>query len=92
MVTKKILFSALKKYRTLKRTFENDISTSERCFKEDSLNELITTEEIRLRANKPLMIQNEKGSFFVNLEGRLTANRMNLFYVSQEQIAKRWNL
>jgi len=29
------------------------------------LNELITTEEIRLRANKPLMIQNEKGSFFV---------------------------
>ncbi|HOM03079.1 MAG TPA: stage III sporulation protein AA [Acetivibrio sp.] len=52
------------------------------------LTELMTTEEIRLRANKPLMIQNDAGSFFVNSDGRLTTNRINLFYVSQEQIAK----
>lgn len=59
-----------------------------RCHKKVPVTELMTTEEIRLRANKPLMIQNEKGSFFVNLDGRLTTNRLNLFYVSQEQIAK----
>jgi len=51
------------------------------------LNELITTEEIRLRANKPLMIQNEKEAFCQF--GRKTYSKQDeSFYVSQEQIAK----
>ncbi|NLP14781.1 MAG: stage III sporulation protein AA [Clostridium sp.] len=53
-----------------------------------SLMDLMTTEELRLRANKPLMLQNSKGSFFINTEGKLTESRANLFYVNQEQIIK----
>ncbi|MFZ5987145.1 MAG: stage III sporulation protein AA [Bacillota bacterium] len=53
-----------------------------------SLMDLITLEEIRLRANKPVMLQNSKGSFFLNSEGKLTDSKLNLFYVTQEQIMK----
>lgn len=75
------------------RSFERDIlrliSQEIRCVIEKvGLADLMTTEEIRLRANKPLMIQNSKGSYFVNMEGKLTTSRANLFYVTQEQIIK----
>ncbi|HPT92076.1 MAG TPA: stage III sporulation protein AA [Acetivibrio sp.] len=56
--------------------------------KKVSLVDLMTTEELRLRANKPLMLQNSRGSFFLNSEGKLTESRANLYYVSQEQIIK----
>jgi len=89
MVTKEDFVFSVEKVQNFEKDILRMISPQVRdVLKKIPLNELITTEEIRLRANKPLMIQNEKGSFFVNLEGRLTANRMNLFYVSQEQIAK----
>ncbi|GAE87642.1 stage III sporulation protein AA [Acetivibrio straminisolvens] len=89
MVTKEDCIFSVEKLQC----FEKDIlrmicSPIRDVIKKVPVTELMTTEEIRLRANKPLMIQNEKGSFFVNLDGRLTTNRLNLFYVSQEQIAK----
>ncbi len=45
-------------------------------------------EEIRLRAEKPLMIQNRSGDWFVDYNGNLTCSLANLRYVSQEEIIK----
>jgi len=88
MVTKEDFVFSVEKVQNFEKDILRMISPQVRdVLKKIPLNELITTEEIRLRANKPLMIQNEKETFFVNLEGRLTANRMNLFYVSfQDEI------
>lgn len=54
--------------------------------------ELASLEEIRIRAGKPVMLQNKRGSFFLNCEGRLTNNKLNLFYINQEQILKTLSL
>ena len=54
--------------------------------------ELVSLEEIRIRAGKPVMLQNIRGSFFLNCEGRLTNNKFNLFYINQEQILKTLSL
>lgn len=45
-------------------------------------------EEIRLRADKPLMIQNYQDDWFVSKDGRLTKDNVNLHIVRQEQIIK----
>lgn len=50
--------------------------------------ELVNLEEIRIRAGKPVMLQNRRGSFFLNCNGKLTNNKFNLFYMNQEQILK----
>ena len=52
------------------------------------LSELMTVEELRLRANKPLMVQNSRGNFFLNCEGRLVHERVNLFYVYPVLVTK----
>ncbi|HHV28595.1 stage III sporulation protein AA [Acetivibrio mesophilus] len=75
------------------QSFEKDILRMicpqiREVLKRIAVTELMTAEEIRLRANKPLMVQSKMGSFFVNLDGKLTTSRINLFYVSQEQIIK----
>lgn len=51
-------------------------------------NQLNTLEEIRLRANKPLIIQNSIGDWFVNNDGSLSINAENSFIVSQADILK----
>lgn len=50
--------------------------------------ELVNLEEIRIRALKPVMLQNRRGRFFLNCDGKLTNNKFNLFYMDQEQILK----
>ncbi|TYQ13362.1 UNVERIFIED_CONTAM: stage III sporulation protein AA [Acetivibrio alkalicellulosi] len=50
--------------------------------------EFNTLEEIRLRSGKPLMLENIRGSFFLNYEGRLTTKKGNLFYITSEHILK----
>jgi stage III sporulation protein AA len=49
---------------------------------------LKTVEEIRLRANKPLMIQNYHGDWFVDEFGNLTQVYRNLYMVKQVEILK----
>ncbi|HOA97596.1 MAG TPA: stage III sporulation protein AA, partial [Acetivibrio saccincola] len=50
--------------------------------------ELVNLEEIRIGALKPVMLQNRRGRFFLNCDGKLTNNKFNLFYMDQEQILK----
>jgi stage III sporulation protein AA len=45
-------------------------------------------EEIRLRSNKPLMIENRFGDWFVSREGQLTKDLRNEFIVNREQVEK----
>ncbi|MCX7747492.1 MAG: stage III sporulation protein AA [Clostridia bacterium] len=45
-------------------------------------------EEIRLRANKPLMIKNSQGECFLDMEGNMTAKTNRAFVVSQGEIIK----
>lgn len=52
---------------------------------QDSLNSI---EEIRLRAGKPLMIQNASGEWFVDAGGGLARKQGNSFIVRQEEIIK----
>lgn len=47
-----------------------------------------TVEEIRLRANKPLMMQNCYGDWFVGKDGSLTQAKENLYIVEQGEILK----
>jgi len=47
-----------------------------------------TIEEIRLRANKPLMIQNCCGDWFVKADGALTGTNADAFVVSQSEIIR----
>ncbi|MDQ2085299.1 stage III sporulation protein AA [Herbivorax sp. ANBcel31] len=75
------------------RSFERDIlmflcNDLKDAFKKANPLELVSLEEIRLRAGKPVMIQNRRGSFFFSREGKITNNRFNLFYASQEHILK----
>jgi len=53
-----------------------------------AVRDLMYTEEIRLRVNKPVMIQNDKGSFFLEATGELKIRPENPVYVNQEQIIK----
>ena len=50
--------------------------------------ELCIVEEIRLRAGKPLMIQNYEGDRFVRTDGSTSRYMENLFIVPQEEIIK----
>lgn len=50
--------------------------------------DLESLEEIRLRAEKPLMLINRRGDWFVDLSGSLTRSSSNLRLVSQEEIIK----
>ncbi|HHX17848.1 MAG TPA: stage III sporulation protein AA [Clostridium sp.] len=75
------------------RSFEKDILKFLCCELKEVLIkvnpfELVNLEEIRIRAGKPVMLQNRRGSFFLNCEGKLTNNKFNLFYMDQEQILK----
>ena len=45
-------------------------------------------EEIRLRSNQPLIIQNSKREWFVSYDGNMSAKRENAFIVKQEDIFK----
>lgn len=45
-------------------------------------------EEIRLRANKPLIVQNYYEDWFVNNEGNLVKNQGNAFIVKQEEVLR----
>ncbi|NSW91344.1 MAG: stage III sporulation protein AA [Firmicutes bacterium] len=45
-------------------------------------------EEIRLRANRPLILQNYYEDWFINNEGNLTKNDDNAFIVKQDDILK----
>jgi len=49
---------------------------------------LKTVEEIRLRADKPLMIHNYHGDWFVDEFGNLTQTHRNLYVVKQGEILK----
>jgi stage III sporulation protein AA len=49
---------------------------------------LKTVEEIRLRANKPLMLQNYHGDWFVTENGKLTQSCGNFYVVKQNEILK----
>ncbi len=53
-----------------------------------SIKDLMCLEEIRFRVNRPVMLQNFKGSFFLDEEGELTDKPNKPVYVSQEQIIK----
>ena len=53
-----------------------------------SVRDLMGTEEIRFRVNKPIMIQNYKGSFFLDASGELKTKAENPVFVNQEQIVK----
>lgn len=53
-----------------------------------NINILRSIEEIRLRANKPLMIQNYYGDWFVEQNGGLTQENSNLYIIRQEEIIK----
>jgi len=64
MVTKEDFVFSVEKVQNFEKDILRMISPQVRdVLKKIPLNELITTEEIRLRANKPLMIQNEKEAF-----------------------------
>ncbi len=52
------------------------------------LADLMILEEIRLRASKPIMLQNSSGSFFLTSEGKLSNNKAELFYVTADHILK----
>lgn len=52
------------------------------------LNSLRFIEEIRLRANKPLIVQNFYNDWFIDTSGNLTKKHSNLFIVSQEEVIK----
>lgn len=67
------------------RFIVQDIRTVIRGINPDALESL---EEIRLRANKPLMLQNKHGDWFVDSNGGLTRSLSNLKHVSQEDIIK----
>lgn len=56
--------------------------------KKVSLKDVLSLQEIRMRANRPLMISNGDGSFFIDFDGSLTKRGLNLVYVSSEQILK----
>jgi stage III sporulation protein AA len=49
---------------------------------------LETLEEIRLRANKPVMIINRSGDWFVDRDGKLSKNHVSSYGVRQWEIAK----
>lgn len=53
-----------------------------------SIRDLMSTEEIRFRVNKPVMIQNNRGSFFLELSGELKTRPENPVTVNQDQIIK----
>ena len=53
-----------------------------------SIRNLMCTEEIRFRVNKPVMIQNYKGSFFLETTGELKTKPENPVFVNREQIIK----
>lgn len=50
--------------------------------------DLMCTEEIRFRVNRPIMIQNHKGNFFLNALGELKSKPENSVFVTLEQIIK----
>jgi len=58
------------------------------AIKRMSVKDLVSTEEIRFRVNKPVMIQNHRGSFFLETSGELKAKLENPVFASQEQIIK----
>lgn len=89
MVTKENLIFSVEDVQSFERDILKMLCPQIRdVIKKVGLTDLMTTEEIRLRANKPLMLQNKMGCFFVNMDGKLTTSRINLFYVSQEQIIR----
>ena len=53
-----------------------------------SVKDLMSTEEIRFRVNRPVMIQNSRGSFFLSGVGDLTSSDVGVVFVTQEQIIK----
>ncbi|WP_010252588.1 stage III sporulation protein AA [Acetivibrio cellulolyticus] len=53
-----------------------------------SIKDLICLEEIRFRVNRPVMLQNSRGNFFLDSEGGLTSKPINPVLVTQEQIIK----
>ncbi len=53
-----------------------------------NLERLDHLEEIRLRANKPLILQNYYEDWFVNNEGNLVKSQRNAFIVKQEEILR----
>lgn len=52
------------------------------------LKELESLEEIRLRADKPMMLQNNQGDWFVDRNGKLTRHKDNLKFVQQDELIK----
>ncbi|AEV68672.1 stage III sporulation protein AA [Acetivibrio clariflavus] len=58
------------------------------AIKRMSAKDLMGTEEIRFRVNKPVMIQNHMGSFFLETSGELKTKPENPVFASQEQIVK----
>lgn len=56
--------------------------------KEISQNAISEIEEIRLRSNRPLMIQNCHGDWFVEESGKLSKKMRNSYIVSQHEITK----
>ncbi len=49
---------------------------------------LESLEEIRLRADKPMMLQNKHGDWFVDRNGKLVCHKDNLMFVKQEELIK----
>lgn len=56
--------------------------------KKIDVQQLRSLEEIRFRANKPLMLQNSRGDWIVGNDGKLTVGNFNSFTVLQDDIIK----
>ncbi|NLD50451.1 MAG: stage III sporulation protein AA [Clostridiaceae bacterium] len=89
METKDKQVFKMDEYNNFERDILRYLCTEVReVIKKIGLVDLMTLEEIRLRANRPVMLQNSSGSLFLSVEGKLTASKTNLFYVTPEQIIK----
>ena len=73
--------------REILKYLSKDIQNVLLLIEEENLNSI---EEIRIRANKPIMIQNYSGEWFVNSKGKLKKSILNrdLFIVKHDDILK----
>ncbi|MCX7923271.1 MAG: stage III sporulation protein AA [Clostridia bacterium] len=75
--------------KKLKDEILNFISTRVKCIlaRVDPV-KLMESEEIRLRSNRPLMLQGSHGDWFVDLNGNLTRRPNNPFITTPEDVIK----
>lgn len=89
MITKEKQVFEMKEVNNFERDILRFISLDLRnTIRKVSIKDLMCTEEIRLRVNRPVMIQNFRGSLFLNMEGELTGKPVEPVIVTQEQIIK----